>query len=82
MEKERLTEPVRLIGVSVRNLQKVFPVLSLFKEDEKISRLDKARDTINNIFGQETLQFASIINLKKHSKVISPSWRPHGPRKY
>lgn len=77
-----LSESVRLVGVSVHNLKEAFPVLSLFKEDEKSGRLDIARDTVNNIFGTETIQFASIIDLDKHDKVISPSWRPHGARKY
>ncbi|MFH1752653.1 MAG: DNA polymerase IV [Candidatus Omnitrophota bacterium] len=78
----KLAEPVRLVGVSVQNLRESFPVLSLFKEDEKPGKLDKARDTINNIFGTDTIQFASIIDLKSPDKVISPSWRPHGARRY
>jgi len=78
----KLSESVRLVGVSVHNLKEAFPVLSLFKEDEKSEKLDKARDTINNIFGTETVQFASVIDLDKHDKVISPSWRPHGARRY
>lgn len=78
----KLQQPIRLIGVSVYNLKRSFPVLSLFKEDEKTKNLDKARDTINDIFGSETIQFASIIDLDKHNKVISPSWRPHGARRY
>jgi len=78
----KLQEPIRLIGVSVQNLKKSFPVLSLFKEDEKLRRLDKAKDAINTIFGSDTIQFASITDLDKHEKVISPSWRPQGARKY
>ncbi len=78
----KLSEPVRLVGVSVNNLKEAFPVLSLFKEDEKPGKLDMARDTVNNIFGADTIQFASVIDLDKHDKVISPSWRPHGARRY
>jgi len=78
----RLREPVRLLGVSVHNLKKAPFVFSLFKEDERSGKLDKARDAINDIFGSDTIQFASIINLDRHDKVISPSWRPHGARRY
>jgi DNA polymerase-4 len=77
-----LKEPVRLIGVSVSGLKESFPVLSLFKEDAKGSELDKARDTINNIFGSDTIQYASVVELERHEKVISPSWRPDGGRRY
>jgi DNA polymerase-4 len=82
MNNLKLKEPVRLVGVSVHNLKESFPVLSLFKEDERTGRLDKAKDAINNIFGTDTIQLASIIDLDKHDKVISPSWRPHGGRRY
>lgn len=78
----KLKEPVRLAGVTVSNLKESFPVMSLFKEDEKCNKLDSARDAINNIFGSDTIQFASVLRLKKHNKVISPSWRPDGARKY
>ncbi len=82
LDSQKLREPVRLLGVSVSNLSEAFPVLSLFKEDERSRKLDKAKDTINNIFGSDTIQFASITELKKHDKVISPSWRPTGARRY
>lgn len=78
----RLREPVRLLGVSMQNLKEAFFVLSLFKEDERSKKLDKAKDAINDIFGSDTIQFASITDLDKHDKVISPSWRPHGARRY
>jgi len=77
-----LKEPVRLIGVGVSRLKESFPVMSLFKEDEKSGKLDRARDTINNIFGSDTIQFASIAEMDRPEKVISPSWRPTGGRRY
>lgn len=77
-----LKEAVRLIGVSVHNLKEAFPVLSLFSDDERLRKLDKAKDAINDIFGSDTIQLASILGTKKLDKVISPSWRPHGGRRY
>jgi len=82
LNKLKLGQPVRLVGVSVHNLKESFPVLSLFREDERGGKLDRAKDAINDIFGSDTIQFASIIDLDKQDKVISPSWRPHGARKY
>lgn len=83
LASQSLKEPVRLIGVSVHNLNKASFVLSLFKEgEERYSRLDRAKDAINDIFGSETVQFASVMDLHKHEKVISPSWRPAGARRY
>lgn len=82
LDSLKLQEPVRLIGVSVHNLEESFPVMSLFKEDEKQSRLDRTKDAIRDIFGSDAIQYASVADLDKHDKVISPSWRPHGARRY
>jgi len=82
LDKIDISQPIRLVGVSVHNLAKVFSAASLFMEDEKLNRLDKAKDLINDIFGSEAIQFASVADLDKHDKIISPSWRPEGVRRY
>jgi DNA polymerase-4 len=38
-------------------------------------------DSVNNRFGDLTLTWGSLLNLEDRSKIISPAWRPEGPRK-
>lgn len=77
-----LESPVRLLGVSISGLERSQNELFLFEEDRKAKRLNKTLDLVNERFGDGALTFASILNDKEYDKVISPSWRPYGARKY
>lgn len=77
-----LEKPVRLLGVSVSGLERAQEELFLFEEDRRSKRLNKTLDLVNERFGGGALTFASILNDKEYDKVISPSWRPFGARKY
>lgn len=77
-----LEKPIRLLGVSISGLERQQNELFLFEEDRRSKRLNKTLDLVNERFGGGALTFASILNDKEYDKVISPSWRPFGARKY
>lgn len=77
-----LQKSVRLLGVSISGLERQQDELFLFEEDRRSKRLNKTLDLVNERFGGGALTFASIFNDKEYDKVISPSWRPFGARKY
>ncbi len=74
----RLREPVRLLGVTLLDLEEVSPQVEIFFNKRKA--LFDAMDRINRRFGEFTITWApcKIVN---PNKVISPMWRPHGVRK-
>lgn len=74
-------QPIRLLGISLSNLQQQAEQLPLFEEPRRRQRLTTAMDLVNNRFGDFTLNFASLLdNREKGSHVISPAWRPEGVR--
>lgn len=77
----RLKSAVRLLGVSLAALVKDPGQMHLFEEDRKRDRLLDALDKVNGRFGDFTLTWASLLDEKEHSGVISPAWRPAGVRK-
>ena len=77
-----LEKPIRLLGVSVSGLERAQEELFLFEQDKRAKRLNKTLDSVNERFGDGILTFASLLSTVKHDKVISPSWRPYGARKY
>lgn len=77
-----LEKPLRLLGISVSGLERVQQELFLFEEERKARRLNRALDLINERLGDGVLTFASLLSHKECDKVISPSWRPFGARKY
>lgn len=76
-----LTQPVRLLGVRISNLQYNSEQLSLFEEERSKALLARAMDTINDRFGEFSISFAGLpTDRKKGCHVISPAWRPEGIR--
>lgn len=82
VKNTRLTLPLRLLGISISGLERAQEELFLFEQDKRAKRLNKTLDSVNERFGEGVLTFASLLSNIKHDKVISPSWRPYGARKY
>lgn len=76
----RLDKAVRLLGVSVSNLVKDLEI-PLFEADRKKDNLTQAVDELNDIYGDCTVTMGCLLKKMEHKEVISPSWRPSGPRK-
>lgn len=70
LKNTRLPKPVRLIGVSISNMQK--PVqLPLLPDLKKELGLTKSLDTINDRYGEFTIQRCRLLNIKKMLKNIA-----------
>lgn len=82
VKNTRLTLPLRLLGISISGLERAQEELFLFEQDKRAKRLNETLDSVNERFGEGALTFASLLSNIKHDKVISPSWRPYGARKY
>jgi DNA polymerase-4 len=77
----RLTEAVRLLGVTLSGLMEDTGQVSIFEEYQKRDALIKSMDTINDKYGESTVSWASYLNIRRHLGVISPAWRPSGLRR-
>ena len=77
-----LSKPLRLLGVSMSGLEKNQEDFFLFEEDTRKKNLNLALDSVNGRFGEGVLKFAALLDADEPDKVISPSWRPSGARKY
>jgi DNA polymerase-4 len=76
-----LQQPVRLLGISISNLQYQAEQLSLFSEEQKRKDLAKAMDCVNDRFGTSAVTFGSLLgDGDRGGNVISPAWRPSGIR--
>lgn len=80
LKSVKLEKPVRLLGISLSGLTKN-QQLSLFPEKRKKGIVARAMDSINDLYGDFTVTWGSILSLRKGSRVISPSWRPSGPKR-
>jgi len=76
-----LSQSVRLLGISLSNLMKDSKQLDLFLEEIKQKQVTCAMDSVNSRFGDLTLTWGSLLDLEDRAKIISPAWRPEGPRK-
>lgn len=74
----RLKEPLRLLGVTLLELEKIPPQMEMFFNKRRA--LFDAIDRINRRFGEFTITWAPC-NMVNHHGVISPMWRPSGVRK-
>lgn len=74
----RITNMVRLVGVSISKLVKGPAQLSLFDADLRREALLQVVDSVNDRFGDFTLTWAELMDGKSEKGVISPSWRPAG----
>jgi DNA polymerase-4 len=81
LESINLTQSVRLLGISLSNLVNTPKQLELFTEEKKQQQLTYAMDKVNSKFGDFTLTWGSLMPLENRAKIISPAWRPEGPRK-
>jgi DNA polymerase-4 len=76
-----LTQPVRLLGICLANLDACSGQLSLLPEDHLRERLTVALDRVNDRHGEFTVMPGRLLSMKgKGSHVISPAWRPEGIR--
>ena len=76
-----LTQPIRLLGVRLSNLQHRDCQLPLFLEERRREQLTKFLDRVNDRHGEFTVMSGSLLSVKgKGSHVISPAWRPEGIR--
>jgi DNA polymerase-4 len=77
-----LRQPIRLVGVSVSNLEKNVEQMPLFSEERKRKFIAEAMDEINDRHGAFTVTWGSLADRYFHERVISPAWRPTGDRSY
>ena len=76
-----LTQPIRLLGICLANLETCNNQLSLLPEDHLRERLTIALDRVNDCYGEFTVMPGCLLTMKgKGSHVISPAWRPEGIR--
>ncbi|MBI2559782.1 MAG: DNA polymerase IV [Planctomycetes bacterium] len=76
----RLKQAVRLVGVSVSNLAKI-EQLPLFNEGQRKKKLVHAVDSINDKYGEFTVERGTLIEPTTGHGVISPAWRPCGVKR-
>jgi len=76
-----IEQKVRLLGISLSNLQHHTQQLPLFPEEQRKARMTQAMDAVNNKLGDFTVTYGSLLQTEeKGSHVISPAWRPEGIR--
>lgn len=81
LDSMELTQPVRLLGIKLTNLQQQTNQLPLFPEEQTRLKLAEAMDRVNNRFGDFVVMYGSLLDQEdKGSHVISPAWRPDGIR--
>ncbi|MBI4007950.1 MAG: DNA polymerase IV, partial [Planctomycetes bacterium] len=76
----RLKQAVRLVGVSVSNLAKI-EQLPLFNEGQRKKKLVHAVDSINDKYGEFTVERGTLIEPTTGHGVISLAWRPCGVKR-
>ncbi len=76
-----IEQKVRLLGISLSNLQHNSQQLPLFPEEQRKAKMTQAMDAVNNKLGDFTVTYGSLLQTEeKGSHVISPAWRPEGIR--
>ncbi len=76
-----LTQPVRLLGVRLSQLQHKDRQLLLLPEERRRQQLTESLDSANDKYGEFAVMSGSLLQVKgKGSHVISPAWRPEGIR--
>ena len=73
-------QPVRLLGISLSNLQHEGEQLPLFEEDRNKLDATKAMDDVNRKYGDMLVAYGSLLPGKEKAgkHVIPPSWWPEG----
>lgn len=80
IDKMRLKDKIRLLGVNLSTLITDTGQLSLYNERSKRQSLLEAIDSINDRFGDFKIIWASYLKETEGARVISPAWRPCGVR--
>ncbi len=80
-EKIKLKQPVRLVGVCLSGLERDKLQLELFESWQKEIKAVEAMDEINDRYGEFTITYGRLLHCQKHSRIISPSYRPDGPHR-
>lgn len=80
LDKIRLKDKIRLLGVRLSNLSGESGQMSLFGEAEKRKNLFSAVDSINDRYGEFSLMWGSYLRTVEPPTVISPAWRPSGAK--
>jgi DNA polymerase-4 len=79
----RLTQAVRLVGVSVSGLAGESSQLSLFEGWRRRRELLAAVDAVNDRHGEGALLWGELLGHdRRNGVVISPAWRPNCVRDY
>jgi len=65
LEKFRLLQGVRLVGVYVTNLVKDYKQQSLWEKDRRLDNIVKSLDKINDTYGELTIKPAYLLKLKR-----------------
>jgi DNA polymerase-4 len=82
MREITLEQPVRLVGVSVSDLDHAGDQFPLFDYDRRKESLSEVMDDINDRFGDFTVTRGTLAVRERHERIISPAWRPGGTREY
>ncbi len=77
-----LKQPVRLVGVSVSGLVKDLHQLPLFDEEKRRRAVLTVMDQVNDRYGEFCITWGTLLNRYPHKGVISPAWKPKGPKRY
>ncbi|MCI0527921.1 MAG: DNA polymerase IV [Nitrospira sp.] len=77
-----LKQPVRLVGVSISGLVKDLHQLPLFDEEKRRRAVLAAMDQVNDRYGEFCITWGTLLNRYPHEGVISPAWKPKGPKRY
>ncbi|NWF52649.1 MAG: DNA polymerase IV [Nitrospirae bacterium] len=78
IDKIKLKDRIRLLGVSLSSLIKDPKQIPLLEEERKRKYILQAVDYINDKYGDFKITWGSYIVQKRNSCVISPAWRPSG----
>ena len=78
----RITQPIRLVGVSVSGLERDMAQMPLFEDERRRKFIAEAMDDINDTYGEFTVTWGTLIERTRHERIISPAWRPTGDRSY
>jgi DNA polymerase-4 len=80
LKSMKIEQPVRLLGVRISSLTKNLQ-RPLFFDERKKEIVTETMDHINDLYGDFTATWGSLISCSKGSRVISPSWRPSGAKR-
>jgi DNA polymerase-4 len=75
-----IDQPVRLLGVTLTNLQYQGEQLPLFPQEQQRALMTGAMDGVNDRYGEFTVTFGTLLGDTQGSQVISPAWKPEGIR--